>query len=275
MTETFSYLEYPEGGFTLKPIAVHLYVPPITWKGDPVGHIGTNDCFFFLLSGECCIRIEDDSFVLKPGQLAFLPRGKRRTYTTMNENITMYEIAFDFRIGETYWYDAMNFQKNLYCVDIEDPSAFSVYFESSLRHEYNKNIMYDVVCFSNIAEILKTYITLRHETERKTQLFTEVVRYMKENLHRQIKVEELAHVACMQDTYFIKKFKTAFGVSPINYLNKLKIYHAMTLLLTEDMSIDRIGKEIGIYDNSYFSRMFKKFCSVSPAEYRKLFKKEN
>lgn len=273
MNDNFSYLKYPAGGFSLRPIAVQLYVPPIVWRGDPVGHIGTNDCFFFLLSGECCIQIEEESFVLKSGQLAFLPRGKRRTYTTMDDNITMYEIAFEFNIDDVYWYDAMGFDKDLFCVDVDDPAVLSAYFESSLRHEFNKNIMYDVICFSNIAEILKTYVMMRHETERKIQPFTEVLRFMKDNLHRQIRVEELAHVACMQTTYFIKKFKAAFGLSPINYLNKLKIYHAMTLLLAGDQSIDKIGKAIGIFDNSYFSRMFKKFCSVSPIEYRKLFRR--
>jgi len=273
MAGNFSYLNYPEGGFSLKPVAVHLYVPPIAWKGDPLGHIGENDCIFFVVSGECCICIEEESFVLQAGQMAFLPRGKKRTYTTMDENITMYEVAFEFRINDHYWYDELNFKRNHCCVDVQDPAALAVFFEGSIRHEVNKNIVYDVICFSNVAEILRAYITACYAAEIRAQPFAEVLTFMRDEMHRTIRVEEPARIACMQTTYFIKKFKSAFGLSPISYLNKLRIYRAMTLLLATDMSVERIADTVGIFDNSYFSRMFKKFCSVSPMEYRNQFRR--
>ncbi len=274
MTDTYRNLTFADNEISLTPIAAYLYVPPITWKGDPIGHIGINDCFFFVVSGECYIKIEDKSFVLKAGQLAFLPRGKMRTYTTIGGDFSMYEIAFDMKIGGKYWCDALNFGDGYYFADIADPEVLSRLFEGSVRHEYNKNTVYDVVCFANFAEIIKMYAEARLDAEAKTHPFAEVVKYMEASLDRQLKVEELAKVACMQTTYFIKKFKSAFGASPISYLNKLKIYRSMTLLLSTELSIDRVGRTIGIYDSSYFSKMFKRYCMISPVEYRKLFRKK-
>ena len=274
MTEPYLNLSFTDNEISLTPIAAHLYVPPITWKGDPVGHIGINDCFFFIVSGECYIKIEDKSFVLKAGQLAFLPRGKMRTYTTIGGDFSMYEIAFDMKIGGKYWCDALNFGDGYYSADVPDPNALSKLFEGSVRHEYNKSAVYDIICFSNVAEIIKIYSEARLEAEAKTHPFAEVIKYMEASLERQIKVEELAKVACMQTTYFIKKFKSAFGVSPISYLNKLKIYRSMTLLLSTDRPVDSIARAIGIYDSSYFSKMFKRYCMISPVEYRKLFLKK-
>ena len=77
----------------------------------------------------------------------------------------------------------------------------------------------------------------------------------------------------MQTTYFITKFKSVFGDTPITYLNKLKIYKAMTLLATTSLPIDKVSNAVGIYDNSYFSKLFKKFCFVTPLEYKTLLKK--
>ncbi len=266
-------LPFPKGGANLTPLAAHLYVPPIIWRGDPVGHTGTYDCIFFLISGECYVKIDNDSFVLKPGQLAFLPKGKMRTYTTVSENFAMYEIAFDLKIGDENWCDAMGYGDELFFVDAEDPERLSRLFEESVRHEHNRSMMYDIISLSNFAEIIRSYVIARYDAETKAQPFCEVIKYMENSLDRQIKVEELAKIACMQTTYFIKKFKSAFGMSPISYLNKLKIYRSMTLLLSTDLSVDRVGQEIGIFDSSYFSKTFKKFCLVSPAEYRRLFRK--
>lgn len=271
VADSYRNLSFPDEGLSITPIAAYLYVPPITWKGDPVGHIGVNDCFFFLVSGECYIKIEDKSFVLRAGQLAFLPRGKMRTYTTMSSDFTMYEIAFDFRIGNKYWCDELGLGDGYFCVDVADQTAMSRLFEASVRHEYNKSIIYDIICFSNIAQIIRVYAEARFEAETKTHQFAEVIKYMEAVTDSQIRVEELAHIACMQTTYFIKKFKAAFGMSPISYLNKLKIYRSMTLLLSTGLSVEGVARSVGIYDSSYFSKMFKRFCLISPNEYRKLF----
>ena len=45
------------------------------------------------------------------------------------------------------------------------------------------------------------------EAQKKARPFEDVVKFMETSLDRQIKVEELAKIACMQTTYFIKKFK--------------------------------------------------------------------
>lgn len=258
--------------FYMKPVIVQLYVPPIIWKGDPKGHIGMNDAFFYVVSGECFVMIEEECFILRPGQLAFLPKGKMRTYSAMNPNLTMYEINFECSINGKNWYEVLDLKGHHYRVNVREPEVLSRLFEESARYEFNKSIAYDIVFCSNIAEILKYYILICMEMESKESPFLEVLAYMHRHLGRQIRVEELAEVACMQTTYFIRKFKAAFGASPITYLNKLRMYHAMTLLTTTEMSVEEIARKVGIYDNSYFSRMFKNRCSVTPSEYRGIFR---
>lgn len=273
MNDPYANLVCPDGGYSMKPIAAHLYVPPITWKGDPVGHIGKYDCFFFLLVGECYIKIDEESFVLRAGQLAFLPKGKMRTYTTMSSDFSMYEIAFDFKIGQEHWCDAMGYSSGYYCVDLKDSSLLPSLFETSVKHEYRKDMEHDILCYANFVRILNAYIQARNESEKMALPFEGTVKYMESRMASTIKVEELAKSACMETTYFIKKFKSAFGITPINYLNKLRIYRSMSLLLSTDLSVERIADSVGISDISYFSKTFKRYCEVSPSEYRKLFRK--
>ena len=76
------------------PEALYLYVPPIVWKGDSVGHMGEYDLFFWVLEGECFLRIDSQNYIIRPGQLAYLPKGKMRAYTHASERFSMYEMAF-------------------------------------------------------------------------------------------------------------------------------------------------------------------------------------
>ena len=72
---------------------------------------------------------------------------------------------------------------------------------------------------------------------------------------------------------FIKKFKESFGITPIAYLNRDRMFMAMGMLSETNLSIEQIANKVGIRDVSYFARVFKKHCGVSPGEYRKEFKK--
>ena len=48
----------------------------------------------------------------------------------------------------------------------------------------------------------------------------------------------------------------------------VRMENAKELLLDSDMSILEIGAAVGIDDQNYFSRIFKKHCGVSPIEFR-------
>ena len=68
--------------------------------------------------------------------------------------------------------------------------------------------------------------------------------------------------------YFRKIFKTYYGVSPIKYINTLKITHAKELLASGMYSVTEAALQSGYTDMSYFSREFKKATEKSPCNYR-------
>ena len=146
-------------------------------------------------------------------------------------------------------------------------------FESSVRYELNQSILYDVIHSSNVLTLIKIFATLKTEQNSVSKQFLPVINYMKEHLDKQIKVSELAELVYMEETYFIKKFKKTLGDSPITYLNKLKIYKAMSYLAEQSFTLSEISRKIGIYDSSYFSKLFKSYTGITPMEYRSIFAK--
>ncbi len=271
MNSVYSYITPMIESLSIIPKIVQLYFPPINWKGDPKGHIGNSDAFFFVVSGECCVILDDKSHILRSGDLVYMPKGKKRAYFSMCRELTMYEINFEAYINSKNWNEVLGVDMSETVIRVEDEAYIAKLFEDSLRYEMNKDPMYDVIFCANIAMIMKEFI-LKHSDKRKlTSPFDNVISYMHQNVDKALKVDDLAAICYMQPTYFIKKFKASFGESPIVYFNKLKVYKAMTFFATTDMSVYDVSRAVGVEDNSYFSRMFKKMCNMTPTEYKAIF----
>ena len=72
--------------------------------------------------------------------------------------------------------------------------------------------------------------------------------------------------------YIRRKFKEAYGLTPLQYLSEVRISQAKNLLrFSKNYSIGKIAFEIGFDDQLYFSRFFKKHTGLSPSEYRDKF----
>ena len=67
-------------------------------------------------------------------------------------------------------------------------------------------------------------------------------------------------------------FKAYTGRTILDFSNHIKIEHAKGLLKNTDMSILEISMKLNYYDQSYFSRLFRKRVGMSPMEYRSAFK---
>lgn len=261
---------------SVTPIEICLYVPPIVWKGDAVGHIGINDLFFWVLEGECFLQIDSETYIIKPGQLAYLPKGKVRSYTHVSERFSMYEMAFCATSDDKNLMELLGLTQENFVVTIPDIEKMSSLFESSHRKETYKNPLYDLGWCANIIHIIRMYAYERQKQNgSESRFFKPVIDYMSSHINQSLKTETLAALVYLQTTYFIKRFKENYGLPPIAYFNRMKVYKAMGMLAQSDLSIEQIAKEIGIGDTSYFARMFKKYCHISPSQYRAEFKKEN
>jgi AraC family transcriptional regulator, transcriptional activator of pobA len=63
--------------------------------------------------------------------------------------------------------------------------------------------------------------------------------------------------------------KTITGKSPTKWIDDTLVLEAKVLLYQTKLTINEVAAEIGIYDQSYFSRLFKKYEGVTPFEFRK------
>lgn len=98
---------------------------------------------------------------------------------------------------------------------------------------------------------------------------------MRENLHREITLTELAHSVNLSVWRLCHLFRSDVGMSPIKYLKILRMEKAKHLLETSFLSVKEITYQVGINDESHFVRDFKKAYGEAPTHYRALVKEQS
>lgn len=93
--------------------------------------------------------------------------------------------------------------------------------------------------------------------------------YIKLNYMNQFSVESLADICGLSPTHFRRVFNNAMGVSPLEYLNTIRITKACHLLRSTEDSILNISESVGFHSISSFNRYFDRLVNMSPREYRR------
>lgn len=98
--------------------------------------------------------------------------------------------------------------------------------------------------------------------------FLKVLDYIEKHLSEEITLDDLSRIAHFEKTYLITRFKEIWGLSPMKYVNTMRIERAKVLLRQSEKSITEIAYETGFGSIHYFSRYFKESVGITPNEYR-------
>ncbi|MBO7327225.1 MAG: helix-turn-helix domain-containing protein [Lentisphaeria bacterium] len=110
-----------------------------------------------------------------------------------------------------------------------------------------------------------------HETQesRAALDIVKVSAYLERHFARKIYLEELLKLSGMSRATLMRHFHAAFGVTPIAYLQRIRLKNAAHLLINSQYSLQEISIKTGFSSDSYFFRAFRKAYAVTPIEYRR------
>jgi AraC family transcriptional regulator len=101
------------------------------------------------------------------------------------------------------------------------------------------------------------------------QRINRVIDYLRGNLDRRVKLEELAKVACFSEFHFHRIFSAISGETLNNFTNRIRLEKAARLLRYSDQNLTDIALECGFSSSAAFSRAFRSGYHTSPSQFRK------
>ncbi len=157
---------------------------------------------------------------------------------------------------------------------LKDFDTTASYQESYLAEQFLKIIeLYnspDVNCRLELeAEILNLLKTVLFNTrEERAPLIEKSKEFIENNFHKNLDLDQIAKEINLSPTYFHKKFKECYCITPREFLLKVRLKNAKRMLLTSDLNFFEISENCGFSSQAYFNFQFKKETGMTPGEYR-------
>lgn len=108
------------------------------------------------------------------------------------------------------------------------------------------------------------------EKDLQDALIQNIFRYMDENMHCNLTIEEVADEMGLNKDYLGRQIKHKTGLSFRNLYNQIKMEYAKPLIKSGQYKVYEIGELLGYASPDYFSQLFKNVVGMTPAEYKKL-----
>lgn len=103
---------------------------------------------------------------------------------------------------------------------------------------------------------------------KNSDVIKKAIQYISQNFSATLTLENVANYVHLNSTYFSTLFKQSTGSSFKEYLNMVRIEESKRLLANTDYSLMDIAIATGFEDQSYFSKVFKKYTGLTPKQFR-------
>ena len=228
-------------------------------------------CLGLLLDGKAEFRDctgSGESFMLYPGEIVFVPITTRYiSHWQGNPDVQYISLHFSFDYPGIFTrHKNFKLQKFVPNDSKKLEEDFRFIYENGENSETNR-----LVSLSKFFEILSTILP-KLETGKEKQMDSRLagaIEYIEKHYSENITVDTLATECNMSPSRFYPSFKSALGVTPVDYLNHYRINRAIALLVNnDDMTVESISGEVGFESSTYFRRVFKRITGKNPKEYR-------
>jgi AraC family transcriptional activator of pobA len=242
--------------------------------------------FTYLTEGEAYMKVGYDTYKIYKDQMLIVPAGQ----------------VFSFE-----QYDESKFNKGFICVFHEDillgklfkpklfkdfeflqvwgnpridlgaeKSKYAVQILHRLHDEFKSNglLHIDIIQAQFIAllcEVNAAYQPLSNSKQASSVTLTNKFKeLLAKHIHTKHLVTDYAALLNVTPNHLNKVVKSITEKSPTKWIDKTLVLEAKVLLYQTELSINEVANEIGIEDQSYFSRLFKKYEQITPLQFRKM-----
>lgn len=240
----------------------------------PEEHYHDRHELYFLEQGKTKYFIGSEIFLLKPGDMVFVPKGT--FHKTNNENSQYVErvlLMIDDDISEHCKTIIDELSKSKY-VSFPPEQLYKVRdilhkIEHEEKQKYASYLQMQKLCLEEllitVSRIrLKNTVTKFSESYRIIQNAAE---YISTNPSADLSLNTLAKKFAMSPCHFSKQFKKVTGVGMNEYVNLMRIATAEKLLAEGNKPITAVAMECGFGDSNYFAAVFKKAKGITPKKY--------
>jgi transcriptional regulator GlxA family with amidase domain len=115
------------------------------------------------------------------------------------------------------------------------------------------------------------YARLSSTRQTEDALITRCQVWLADHYREQNPVAAVTRVSGLNARTFVRRFKQATGMSPLEYAHRVRLEEAKQMLEATDLPVAAVALDVGYEDEGFFVRLFKRSVHLTPAQYRRRF----
>lgn len=100
----------------------------------------------------------------------------------------------------------------------------------------------------------------------------DVLRHVLDHFDQRLSMEQLARMVGLSLSQFDRRFKRLFQMTPQQFLLRVRVNAAGRMLADTDRPVADIAQQTGFYDQSYFTKHFRRQMKLTPTAYRQAYR---
>jgi two-component system response regulator YesN len=227
------------------------------------------------------LRIEEEKRLVEESLTLYYPEKQEKKLTQLifagDKELMKTTDCIFFEISETFDHDILKIrmvlEKMLYNVRSKIYHQFpwlekvnELEFMDSRRHRKTMDEVKEIFLqwIGGMAEVI-----IKYELHHTEGIIKKTCEYVVQHVEEDITLEDIAAEVHVTKSYIGKLFKQRVGYNFTDYVTKIKMEHAKSLLRTGEYKNYEVSEKLGYSSIDYFSRLFKQYSGVTPLEFRK------
>lgn len=227
-----------------------------------------------ITKGKGALSINNESYELGEGDIFIIKPNTKISYKQETKNPWEY-IWFEFYGGVA--------KKIISCIDAKENLIIKTTKLETIKHLFKSAVNKLSDCYKNSESILidstllnmfslilseQTNLKECKELTKKEIKVSEIISFIESNYsNSDLTIKSIADKFYFTQSYFTRLFKETTGVTPIQFIIKIRMTKACELLSHKSFTIAQIAENVGFKNQFYFSKEFKKYYGITPSQY--------
>ena len=229
----------------------------------------------YVVHGEGTLTYQNKTYKINKNNLFILPPHSNASYRQSKNNPWLYIWLEISGANLKSLLEKIHFSSTNFIYKDDDNLTLKNIFQNMINDDNNslercENLVILEYIFKIFSFLIKNY---NHETDEYNTKQEKIVNKICEYLYTKfddpyLSIDDVAKQFYFTQSYLCRLFKKQTGITPIQYIDELRMKKAIELLNHKDFTIEQIAETLGYTNQFYFAKRFKKYYGMPPSKYK-------
>ncbi|MDF2724472.1 MAG: hypothetical protein K0Q59_4147 [Paenibacillus sp.] len=233
---------------------------------------------FFFTSGQGIFQVKGKEYRVKENDLFLISPGTYHGVCAESSRQPLRSMEVKFHAFDK---DLTEYLQTIPTQSSCDQLTIKITLQNMIDEAVNQALHYKDVIASTMMVLLLQLVRMNHKKptapndpssiieNKESDISGQILDYIHLHYTEHLNLHDLADMFNINHAYLCQMFSEKYGVSPIQYINKLKLQRVKELLSNSDHTVTEISELVGFSSIHYMSRYFAIKENMSPLEFRR------